>query len=101
METKIRTLTANLKEDSGKFLLEFCLTNDSPTINLSDKDQSTLPNVYKSIINEVVEQGSFNFVLKNSIKSNSYIVEICNKFMSLLNNDLNSISKEISEFKKL
>lgn len=95
METKInyKTYEAVLKKNNEKWVLCLCLEQNSE-IDLSAKDQEYLKNVFNVLIKKMIEE-PFNFSFKKSEEEEAKgLNEVCEKYISILNNDLKGVYEE-------
>lgn len=95
METKInyKTYEAVLKKNNEKWVLCLCLEQNSE-IDLSAKDQEYLKNVFNVLIKKMIEE-PFKFSFKKSEEEEAKgLNEVCEKYISILNNDLKGVYEE-------
>ena len=95
METKInyKTYEAVLKKNNEKWVLCLCLEQNSE-IDLSAKDQEYLKNVFNVLIKKMIEE-PFNFSFEKSEEEEAKgLNEVCEKYISILNNDLKGVYEE-------
>ena len=96
METKIKyeTYKANLEKiNDDKWQLCLCLDQISK-INLSEDNQDYLKEVFNTLIKKMIDD-PFYFIFIESIEEDAKgLNEICEKYISILNNDLKGVYEE-------
>lgn len=88
-----------VKTEKGEAILELHLPKETLEINVSADDQSSLNDVFAKLISEVIANPyQFRFAPSNEADFTA-LNEVCQKYIEILNNDLNSVWKDYCENK--